>query len=94
MHFAITCTDKPGNLDLRLATRPKHLEYLDSQVAHIVVAGPLLDTEGKNPVGSLLVVDFPDEAAAQAFAAADPYAQAGVFESVTIQPFRVVYPKA
>ncbi|ASG19751.1 YciI family protein [Nitrospirillum viridazoti] len=94
MHFAITCTDKPGNLDLRLATRPKHLEYLDTQVAHIVVAGPLLDAEGKSPVGSLLVVDFPDEAAAQAFAAADPYAQAGLFESVTIQPFRVVYPKA
>ncbi|TWB16986.1 hypothetical protein FBZ89_112144 [Nitrospirillum amazonense] len=93
MHFAITCTDKPGNLDLRLATRPKHLEYLDTQVAHIVVAGPLLDAEGK-PVGSLLVVDFPDEAAAQAFAAADPYAEVGLFASVTIQPFRVVYPKA
>ncbi|MDZ5646453.1 YciI family protein [Nitrospirillum sp. BR 11828] len=93
MHFAITCTDKPGHLDLRLATRPRHLEYLDGQVDHIVVAGPLLDAEGK-PTGSLLVVDFPDEAAAQAFAAADPYAEAGLFASVTIQPFRVVYPKA
>jgi uncharacterized protein YciI len=94
MHYAITCTDKPGNLDLRLATRPRHLEYLDTQVAHIVVAGPLLDAEGKNPVGSLLVVEFPDEAAVQAFVDADPYTQAGVFASVTIQPFRVVYPKA
>ncbi|MBB6254033.1 YciI family protein [Nitrospirillum iridis] len=93
MHFAITCADKPGHLDLRLATRPRHLEYLDSQVDHIVVAGPLLDAEGK-PTGSLLVVEFPDEAATQAFADADPYAQAGLFESVTIKPFRVVYPKA
>ncbi|WP_044558524.1 YciI family protein [Azospirillum sp. B4] len=93
MHFAITCTDKPGHLDLRLATRPRHLEYLDTQVDHIVVAGPLLDVEGK-PTGSLLVVEFPDETAAQAFADADPYTQAGLFESVTIKPFRVVYPKA
>ncbi|MDE1149372.1 MAG: YciI family protein [Azospirillaceae bacterium] len=94
MHFAIECTDKPGSLDLRVATRPAHIEYLDSQVAHIACAGPILDAEGKNPVGSLLVVEFPDLAAAQAFADADPYAEAGLFANVTIRPFRLVYPKA
>ena len=36
MLFAITCQDKPGALDLRLATRPVHLEYLDGQAEVIV----------------------------------------------------------
>lgn len=90
MLFAIVCEDKPAALALRLATRPPHLEYLDSQVEALVQAGPLLDGEGK-PCGSLLIVEAADQAAAEAFAAADPYAKAGLFAKVTIRPFRQVY---
>jgi uncharacterized protein YciI len=90
MLFAISCQDKPGALDLRLATRPTHLEYLDGQAEVIVQGGPVLDAEGK-PCGSLLLVDVADEAAAKALAAGDPYAKAGLFESVTIKPFRSVF---
>ncbi|EHL95496.1 hypothetical protein HMPREF9946_05183 [Acetobacteraceae bacterium AT-5844] len=90
MIFSVVSLDKPNALELRLATRPSHLEYLDSQVESIVMGGPVLDAEGK-PCGSLLLVEAPDEAAAAAFAAADPYAKAGLFASVTIRPFRAVY---
>jgi uncharacterized protein YciI len=90
MLFAISCQDKPGALDLRLATRPTHLEYLDGQAEVIVEGGPVLDAEGK-PCGSLLLVNLPDQVAAEAFAAADPYAKAGLFETVTIRPFRSVF---
>jgi uncharacterized protein len=90
MLFAITCTDKPGALPLRTATRPAHLAYLQANLAALVLVGPLLDAEG-GPCGSLLVVEAADRAAADAFAAADPYAQAGLFETVVIRPYRAVF---
>jgi uncharacterized protein YciI len=90
MMFTIYCQDRPGALATRLEVRPTHLAYLDSHAAAIALAGPVLDAEG-NPNGSLIVVDVPDRAAAEALAAGDPYAQAGVFESVTIRPFRQVF---
>lgn len=90
MLFAITCLDKPGSLDKRLATRPAHLAWLESHQANLVLVGPVLDGQG-NPCGSLLVVEAPDQAAAEAFAAADPYAAAGLFGRVEIRPFRMVF---
>jgi uncharacterized protein len=90
MLFALINTDRPACLDLRLATRPSHLTFLEARAQVIVNAGALLDDAGK-PAGSLLVIDVPDRAAAQAFAAADPYTQAGLFESTVVRPFRQVY---
>jgi uncharacterized protein YciI len=90
MLFAITNLDKPDSLTLRAATRETHLGYLDSIVGQLVLAGPVLNAENQ-PVGSLLIVEAENEAAAAAFAAADPYAKAGLFESVTIRPYRLVY---
>jgi|ERR1700761_3854360 uncharacterized protein YciI len=90
MLFAITNIDKPDSLALRAATREMHLGYLDSIVAQMVLAGPVLSAEGQ-PAGSLLIVEAENQAAAEAFAAADPYVKAGLFESVTIRPLRLVY---
>lgn len=44
--FVITCTDKAGPLDLRPATQPPHLEYLKALEAFLVLAGPVLDSDG------------------------------------------------
>lgn len=90
-HFAIHCIDKPDSLDLRLATRADHLAHLDGVRPDVLVAGPLLDGEG-TPIGSLLIIDFPDRKAAVAFAAADPYALAGLFASVAVTAWRKVLP--
>jgi uncharacterized protein YciI len=92
MLFAIYCIDNPNSLDVRLANRPAHLEYLNGFLAQIVIAGPLLDDAGENPVGSLLVMEFPYMASAEAFAAGDPYAKAGLFQSVSVRPYRKVLP--
>ena len=89
MLFAITCTDKPDSLPLRMATRPNHLAYLETYISKVVMAGPLLDGDGR-PAGSLLIVDVADRPEAEGFAAGDPYAKAGLFESAIIRPFRVV----
>ena len=41
-------------------------------------------------VGSLVVLDVPDRAAAEAWAANDPYARAGLFERVQVRPWNRV----
>jgi uncharacterized protein YciI len=85
--FAITCKDKPGALETRLATRPVHLDYLKASTG-LKLAGALLGDDG-NPVGSLLIVEADDLAAAQAQADNDPFTLAGVFESVEVRAWRV-----
>jgi uncharacterized protein len=90
MLFALICTDKPGSLDLRLATRATHIAYLETYKNKLVQAGPMLDAEGR-PSGSLLMIDVADRAEAEGFAVGDPYAKAGLFESTLIRPFRTVY---
>lgn len=89
MLFVIICTDHPGSLDLRLATRPDHIAYLTQYADRIVHGGPMLDIDGR-PCGSLLVVDVPDRATADGFAAADPYNKVRLFESVVVRGFRTV----
>ena len=90
MLFALINIDRPASLDLRMGVRPAHLEYLDSQARKIASGGALLDASGQ-PCGSLLVIDVEDRAAAEAFASADPYARAGLFESSVVRPFRQVF---
>ncbi|RME18686.1 MAG: YciI family protein [Alphaproteobacteria bacterium] len=82
--FAIICTDKPGALDIRKANRERHLEYLGA--SPVVLAGPFQDESG-NMVGSLIVIDVPDRAEAEAWAKNDPYAKAGLFSDVRIEKF-------
>jgi len=86
-HFALICTDKPDSLDLRLATRPAHRAYLDA-APNIAFAGPFL-RDGRM-CGSLIVIEVPDRAAAEAFAAADPFARAGLFAETRIEEWQKV----
>ena len=85
--FVITCKDKPGALEKRLATRPAHLDYTRG-FAGVKLAGALLGEDGQ-PMGSLLIVEAEDLAAVQAQADNDPYTKAGVFESVEVRPWRL-----
>ncbi len=91
MHFIVYCIDKPGHAQVRADNRADHVEFLKSHRAQIVTAGPTLDDAGDGMTGSLLIVDFPDATAAEGFAANDPYARAGLFESVTIKPWKMVF---
>lgn len=84
MLFVITATDKTGALDIRKANRPAHLEYLKSLGDAVVLAGPYLGS-GEQPEGSMVMVKADGQAHAEAIAAADPYAKAGLFQSVTVR---------
>ncbi|MGO1119403.1 YciI family protein [Rhodovibrionaceae bacterium A322] len=90
--FALICTDKAGALQVRLDNRPAHLAYLEKHAADLAYAGPLLGDDEK-PTGSLIILNVADKAAAEAFAAADPYAEAGLFASVEIKATKMVYPQ-
>ena len=92
MLYALLCNDKPDHLQLRLDTRASHLDYLNSLSDRLKFAGPFLGDDAK-PNGSLVVVEAPDLAGAEVLSAADPYAKAGLFESVEIRQWNWTFNK-
>ncbi len=87
MLFALLCTDKPNSVDLRMSVRPDHLKYLETLGSALKAAGPFTNDEGQ-PTGTLAVIEAETRAAAEALAANDPYAKAGLFASVEIRPWK------
>jgi len=100
MWYVIYSRDRPDSLDARLKARPEHLERIQALLnqGRLLLAGPrpAIDTEDPGPAGfqgSLVVARFDSLEDARAWAAADPYAAAGVYENVEVSPFRRVLPK-
>ena len=87
MHYVIHALDRSDAGDLRVRTRPDHLAYLSG--FEVTFGGPLLDDDGQM-CGSLIVLNVDTREAAEEFAAGDPYAEAGLFERVTITGFRLL----
>ncbi|MGK0266858.1 MAG: hypothetical protein ACI82N_001111 [Maricaulis sp.] len=90
MLFMVHTHDKPGALDIRLANRPAHLDWLTAAGKAIKAAGPWLGADDK-PAGSLLIVEMESRAALDAWLAQDPYAIAGLFQSVEAAPYKWVF---
>jgi uncharacterized protein YciI len=90
MLFAAICLDKPDHVDMRLSTREKHLAFLAEHAGKVKLGGPFLDAAGEKPIGSLLILDCEDLAAARRLLDEDPYAKAGLFASVEVRPWRSV----
>lgn len=88
MRFAVITKDKPGALQLRLDTRDAHVAYLKSSGV-VEMAGPFLN-EAEEMCGSLVIIEVEDLAAAQTWAANDPYAKAGLFAETRIQAWKKV----
>lgn len=88
MRVAIICKDKPGSLQIRLDNRTAHLEHIKTS-GLVEMAGPFLNETGEMS-GSLVILEVADLAAAQQWAATDPYALAGLFDSVTITEWKKV----
>lgn len=88
MLIALIARDKPDHLQTRMDNRSAHLAYIEETGA-VAQAGPLLDQEG-NMAGSLIILDVEDMAAGEAWAAADPYNKAGLFEAVELITWKKV----
>ncbi|WP_341501364.1 YciI family protein [Gallaecimonas sp. GXIMD4217] len=99
MWYMIVSQDVDNSLPLRARARPAHLARLEAlqNQGRLLLAGPLPAIDSENPgdagfTGSLVVAEFPSLEEAQAWADADPYVAAGVYESVLVKPFKKVLP--
>ena len=99
MWYAIIAEDKPDSLSQRLAARPDHVARLKKLQAEgrLFVAGPHPAIDSEDPAeagftGSLIIAEFASLTEAQAWAANDPYIAAGVYQQVTVKPFKKVLP--
>jgi len=97
--YLILGSDRPGTLAARLQARSAHLERLHALQAEgrLKLAGPLPAVDAVDPgdagfTGSAMVVAFDTIEEARSWAAADPYAAAGVFDSIAVFPFKPVLP--
>jgi hypothetical protein len=99
MWYAIVGIDVADSAQPRASARPAHLERLEDLQAQgrMLLAGPFpsIDAEDPGPAGydgSLIVAEFDSLEHARAWADADPYVAAGVYERVDVRPFRKVLP--
>ena len=100
MLYTFVCQDVENSLEKRLSVRPAHvarLVELQGQ-GRLVAAGPnpAIDSDDPGPAGfsgSIIIAEFDSLEAAQRWADADPYIEAGVYQSVTVKPFKMVLPR-
>ena len=99
MFYVIIGEDRAGTLDKRLAVRPDHVARLQALQGEgrLLIAGPCpaIDSPDPGPAGfsgSVIVAEFASLDAAKAWADADPYVAAGVYEKVTVKPYKKVLP--
>lgn len=99
MWYAIITEDAPNSLEKRMAARPEHLARLSSlqNQGRLLLAGPFPAIDSENPgaagfSGSLIVAEFDDLSAAKKWANADPFVAAGVYQQVSVKPFRKTLP--
>jgi uncharacterized protein len=91
MPFMINADDRPGSAELRQKVRPDHLAFLVSRESQLIAAGAKLSDDGMVTHGSFYIIDTDDRAEAEAFIAADPYSQAGLFGTVRIERWRKAF---
>jgi uncharacterized protein YciI len=99
MWYAIIAQDVEGSLDKRTGARPEHLARLQAlaKEGRLLIAGPHPAVDSTEPgpagfTGSLVVAEFDSLEAARSWADDDPYVAAGVYEDVTVKPFKRVLP--
>ena len=88
MLYIAICVDKPESVEKRLANRPAHLAYLQSLGAKVKAGGATMADDLKTPTGTMLIFEGESAAEIEAILATDPYALAGLFESVVVKPWR------
>jgi uncharacterized protein len=99
MLYAIIAQDITNSLEKRMDARSAHLARLNElqNQGRLILAGPhpAIDSIDPGPAGfsgSLIVAEFANLEAANAWVAADPFVIAGVYASVVVKPFRKTLP--
>ncbi|MCH7817414.1 MAG: YciI family protein [Proteobacteria bacterium] len=97
MYYAIMSEDIENSLLKRKSARPAHLDRLNklADQDRLMLAGPHPAVDRPDPgkdgfSGSLVIAEFDSLEQARAWADADPYVAAGVYQKVTVKPFKRV----
>ncbi len=98
MLYVIYAEDTADSLEKRNSVRPAHLARLQllQDEGRLIVAGPLPAVDSNEPgpagfTGSVIVAEFSSLETAQSWANDDPYIAAGVYNKVTVKPFKRVF---
>ena len=99
MYYVIYSEDVPDSLELRRSVRSAHLARLETlkHENRLLIAGPTMAGDHDDPFvagfkGSLIIAEFDCLEDAKAWAAADPYVTAGVYQRIAVEPFKKVLP--
>lgn len=99
MWYAIIAEDSVNSLEKRLQARPQHLARLQElqNAGRLLLAGPFPAVDSNDPgtngfSGSLIVAEFDDLESARQWASQDPFVANGVYQNVTVKPFRKTLP--
>ena len=99
MWYVIEGFDGADVLPGRIAARPDHLARLTAlrDDGRLLLAGPCPAIAAEDPgpagfSGSVVIAEFESLEQARAWADADPYVAAGVYERTEVRPFRRVLP--
>jgi uncharacterized protein YciI len=99
MWYAIMAEDSPNSLEKRLKSRPEHLARLEllQNAGRLLLAGPFPAIDSNDPgsngySGSLIVAEFNSLADAEEWASNDPFTISGVYQRVSVKPFRKTLP--
>jgi uncharacterized protein YciI len=99
MFYLIYSEDVENSLEKRLAVRDQHIARLTNlqDQGRLLIAGPCPAIDSNDPgeagfTGSLIVAEFDSLTQAQEWADVDPYIAAGVYNKVTVKPYKKVLP--
>lgn len=99
MYYAIISDDIPDSMPLRTRARPAHIARLEALKAEgrLLAAGPTPvadcdDLAVAGVSGSLVIAEFPSLEEARAWADADPYVDAGIYDRYSVKPYKIVLP--
>lgn len=99
MWYMISSLDVENSSAKRKTVRAQHIARLQllTDEGRLMIAGPHPAIDSNEPgeagfTGSLVVAEFNSLEDAQAWADADPYLAAGVYEKVIVKPFKRVLP--
>ena len=88
MLYMVCGVDSSDAKKRRTEAREDHFAYLDAHDDILVLGGATLGDDGETRTGSVLIINVPDRATADAFAENEPFRKAGVFGSVTVTRMR------
>lgn len=98
MYYLIMGQDVENSLDKRKSVRTEHIERIQAlrDIGRLLTAGPnpAIDNEDPGPngfTGSVIIAEFDSLEDARAWADADPYIKAGVYENVIVKPYKKVF---